>query len=81
MIWSSLRLNSILSLFLLRILSGIFSSLELQMRLTWVSGDKEPQQVKYGDGKSQTSDVTTFSADDMCSEFRIGTLFMRASFV
>lgn len=40
-----------------------------QMRLTWVSGDKEPQQVQYGDGKSETSQVSTFSQDDMCSEF------------
>ncbi|XP_059651941.1 probable inactive purple acid phosphatase 27 [Cornus florida] len=37
------------------------------MRLTWVSGDKEPQQVQYGDGKSETSQVTTFSPDNMCS--------------
>ncbi|KAK9283452.1 hypothetical protein L1049_011696 [Liquidambar formosana] len=37
------------------------------MRLTWVSGDKEPQQVQYGDGKSQASEVTTFSQDNMCS--------------
>ncbi|KAK9283328.1 hypothetical protein L1049_011567 [Liquidambar formosana] len=37
------------------------------MRLTWVSGDKEPQQVQYGDGKSQASEVTTFSQDKMCS--------------
>ncbi|KAE8684943.1 Detected protein of confused Function [Hibiscus syriacus] len=40
------------------------------MRLRWVSGDKEPQQVGYGDGKSETSQVITFSADDMCSELR-----------
>lgn len=39
------------------------------MRLTWVSGSKEPQQVQYGDGKTHTSTVTTFSQDDMCSEF------------
>ncbi|XP_031284818.1 probable inactive purple acid phosphatase 27 [Pistacia vera] len=37
------------------------------MRLTWVSGDKEPQKVQYGDGKSETSQVSTFSQDDMCS--------------
>ncbi|KAK6234430.1 hypothetical protein QUC31_006836 [Theobroma cacao] len=58
-------------------LYGHLSSMDstgTSMRLTWVSGDKEPQQVKYGDGKSQTSDVTTFSADDMCSEFRIGSV-------
>ncbi|KAK1385438.1 hypothetical protein POM88_023173 [Heracleum sosnowskyi] len=37
------------------------------MRVTWVSGDKSPQQVQYGNGKSETSTVTTFSQDDMCS--------------
>ena len=37
------------------------------MRLTWVSGDEEPQQVQYGDGMSQNSAVTTFTQDDMCS--------------
>ncbi|XVE99859.1 hypothetical protein REPUB_Repub03eG0237800 [Reevesia pubescens] len=37
------------------------------MRLTWISGDKRPQQVMYGNGKSQISKVTTFSQDDMCS--------------
>ncbi|XP_039002235.1 probable inactive purple acid phosphatase 1 [Hibiscus syriacus] len=51
-------------------LYGHLSSIDstaTSMRLTWVSGDKEPQQVEYGDGKSQTSQVATFSADDMCS--------------
>ncbi|KAK1360460.1 Purple acid phosphatase [Heracleum sosnowskyi] len=37
------------------------------MRVTWVSGDDSPQQVQYGNGKSQTSVVTTFSQADMCS--------------
>ncbi|KAL9421070.1 hypothetical protein AB3S75_038601 [Citrus x aurantiifolia] len=37
------------------------------MRVTWVSGDKEPQQVQYEDGKSETSKVTTFTQDDMCN--------------
>ncbi|XP_042480536.1 probable inactive purple acid phosphatase 27 [Macadamia integrifolia] len=42
------------------------------MRLTWVSGDKTPQQVKYGDGKSHTSliataQVSTFPQKDMCN--------------
>ncbi|KAK8542285.1 hypothetical protein V6N12_014886 [Hibiscus sabdariffa] len=58
-------------------LYGHLSSIDstaTSMRLTWVSGEKEPQQVQYGDGKSQTSEVATFSADDMCSEFRLGTL-------
>jgi hypothetical protein len=39
------------------------------MRLTWVSGNMEPQQVQYGDGKTLTSEVTKFSQDNMCSEF------------
>ncbi|KAK7857524.1 putative inactive purple acid phosphatase 24 [Quercus suber] len=37
------------------------------MRLTWVSGDKEPQQVQYKDGKTKLSEVTTFSQDNMCN--------------
>ncbi|KAJ9558213.1 hypothetical protein OSB04_012827 [Centaurea solstitialis] len=37
------------------------------MRLTWVSGDNNPQHVQYGDGKSQASQVATFTQDDMCS--------------
>ncbi|XP_028089671.1 probable inactive purple acid phosphatase 27 [Camellia sinensis] len=51
-------------------LYGHLSSIDstaTSMRLTWVSGDKEPQQVQYGGGKSQTSQVTTFSPDNMCS--------------
>lgn len=40
-----------------------------QMRLTWVSGNNAPQQVQYGDGSSETSQVSTFTRDDMCSEF------------
>ncbi|RHN79115.1 putative phosphodiesterase I [Medicago truncatula] len=51
-------------------LYGHLSSIDstaTSMRLTWVSGDKEPQQVQYGDGKTVTSEVTTFSQDDMCS--------------
>ncbi|KAA8537299.1 hypothetical protein F0562_027014 [Nyssa sinensis] len=43
-------------------------SIATSMRLTWVSGDKEPQQVQYGDGKSQTSQVTTFSQANMCTK-------------
>ncbi|KAE8038330.1 hypothetical protein FH972_010853 [Carpinus fangiana] len=35
------------------------------MRLTWVSGAKEPQQ--YGDRKTLTSQVTTFTQDNMCN--------------
>ncbi|KAJ0038389.1 hypothetical protein Pint_23840 [Pistacia integerrima] len=37
------------------------------IRLRWVSGDKEPQQVEYGDGKTLTSQVSTFTQDNMCS--------------
>nr|QEZ88176.1 purple acid phosphatase 27 [Populus tomentosa] len=36
------------------------------MRLTWVSGSEEHQEVQYGDGKTLTSTITTFSQDDMC---------------
>lgn len=51
-------------------LSGHLSSIDstgTSMRLTWVSGDKNPQQVQYGDGKSEASKVTTFTQDQMCS--------------
>jgi hypothetical protein len=41
----------------------------MQMRLTWVSGDMEPQQVQYGDRKTVTSEVTTFTQHNMCCEF------------
>ncbi|GAB4837173.1 hypothetical protein Ancab_002084 [Ancistrocladus abbreviatus] len=37
------------------------------MRVTWISGDNQPQQVKYGNGQTQTSDVTTFTQKDMCT--------------
>ncbi|XP_059461887.1 probable inactive purple acid phosphatase 27 [Corylus avellana] len=37
------------------------------MRLTWISGNMEPQQVQYGNGKTLTSEVTKFSQDNMCS--------------
>ncbi|KAJ6428114.1 hypothetical protein OIU84_023521 [Salix udensis] len=37
------------------------------MRLTWVSGSKNPQEVRYGDGRTLTSTTTTFSRDDMCT--------------
>ncbi|CAN6444135.1 unnamed protein product [Victoria cruziana] len=42
-------------------------STSTSMRVTWVSGDDTPQQVKYGNGMSATSTVTTFTKDDMCS--------------
>ncbi|OIV99663.1 hypothetical protein TanjilG_17473 [Lupinus angustifolius] len=51
-------------------LYGHLSSIDstaTSMRLTWVSGDNQPQQVQYGDGKKVTSEVTTFSQNDMCS--------------
>ncbi|XP_042480184.1 probable inactive purple acid phosphatase 27 [Macadamia integrifolia] len=38
-----------------------------KMRLTWVSGEQQPQQVQYGNGKFQRSEVTTFTQKDMCS--------------
>ncbi|XP_023529683.1 probable inactive purple acid phosphatase 27 [Cucurbita pepo subsp. pepo] len=38
------------------------------MRLSWVSGDKNPQQLKYGQhGTTQTSHVSSFSQNDMCN--------------
>lgn len=49
------------------------------MRLTWVSGDKEPQQVQYKDGKTKLSEVTTFSQDNMCSKFLNLLLFFFSS--
>ncbi|XVF40823.1 hypothetical protein PTKIN_Ptkin01aG0147100 [Pterospermum kingtungense] len=51
-------------------LYGHLSSIDstgTSMRLTWISGDRKPQQVRYRNGKSQASQVTTFSQDDMCS--------------
>ncbi|XP_054813737.1 probable inactive purple acid phosphatase 27 [Prosopis cineraria] len=54
----------------LKPLYGHISSIDssgTSMRVIWVSGDKEPQQVQYADGKTETSQVTTFSQDDMCS--------------
>lgn len=51
-------------------LYGRISSIDssgTSMRLTWVSGDNAPQQVQYGDGKSETSQVSTFTQNDMCS--------------
>ncbi|XP_026659661.2 probable inactive purple acid phosphatase 27 isoform X2 [Phoenix dactylifera] len=46
-------------------LSGIDST-GTSMKITWVSGDNSPQEVQYGDGKSATSQVTTFTQADMC---------------
>ncbi|KAG0470185.1 hypothetical protein HPP92_016885 [Vanilla planifolia] len=37
------------------------------MRLTWVSGDENPQVVLYAGGRCATSQVSTFMQDDMCS--------------
>ncbi|KAK7258190.1 hypothetical protein RIF29_32705 [Crotalaria pallida] len=51
-------------------LYGHLSSIDstgTSMRLTWVSGDNQPQQIQYGDGKSATSVISTFSQNDMCS--------------
>ncbi|RZC75902.1 hypothetical protein C5167_000160 [Papaver somniferum] len=47
-------------------LSSIDSS-GTSMKLTWVSGDKEPQQVQYGDGNSHASDANTFTQKEMCN--------------
>lgn len=44
------------------------------MRLTWVSGDKESQEVRYGAGKSQKSQVATFTQDDMCGKVLFGII-------
>ncbi|CAL0329407.1 unnamed protein product [Lupinus luteus] len=55
-------------------LYGHLSSIDstaTSMRLTWVSGDNQPQQIQYGDGKKVTSQVTTFSQYDMCSSHGI----------
>ncbi|KAH7528043.1 hypothetical protein FEM48_Zijuj05G0029900 [Ziziphus jujuba var. spinosa] len=51
-------------------LYGHLSSIDstgTSMRLTWVSGDTKPQKVEYTDGKSQLSEVSTFSQHNMCS--------------
>ncbi|KAK9128891.1 hypothetical protein Syun_017688 [Stephania yunnanensis] len=51
-------------------LYGHISSIDstaTSMKLTWVSGDNGTQEVQYGDSRSQTSAVTTFTQDDMCS--------------
>ncbi|KAK4253781.1 hypothetical protein QN277_010413 [Acacia crassicarpa] len=51
-------------------LYGHISSIDssgTSMRATWVSGDNQPQQLQYADGKTETSQVSTFSQDDMCS--------------
>ncbi|KAK9154747.1 hypothetical protein Sjap_002227 [Stephania japonica] len=50
-------------------LYGHISSIDstaTSMKLTWVSGDNGTQEVQYGDSRSQTSEVTTFTQDDMC---------------
>ncbi|XP_068659967.1 probable inactive purple acid phosphatase 27 isoform X2 [Aristolochia californica] len=36
------------------------------MKLTWVSGGGSPQLVQYANGKSATSQVNTFTQNDMC---------------
>ncbi|KAL8531334.1 hypothetical protein ACS0TY_008093 [Phlomoides rotata] len=37
------------------------------VKLRWVSGDKNPQQVQYNNAHTATSNVTTFSQADMCT--------------
>ncbi|CAH9085272.1 unnamed protein product [Cuscuta epithymum] len=46
-------------------LSSVDSS-ATSMRVTWVSGDKSPQKLRYGNGIPQTSLVTTFTQNEMC---------------
>ncbi|GMN53716.1 hypothetical protein TIFTF001_022855 [Ficus carica] len=52
-----------------RALYGHISSIDssgTSMRVTWVSGDDKPQQLQYDGGKTQASQVTTFTQNDMC---------------
>ncbi|CAN1344543.1 Probable inactive purple acid phosphatase 27 [Linum perenne] len=37
------------------------------MKVTWVSGSEESQEVRYGDERTAKSEATTFTNDDMCS--------------
>ncbi|KAF3437453.1 hypothetical protein FNV43_RR20206 [Rhamnella rubrinervis] len=51
-------------------LYGHLSSIDstaTSMKLTWVSGNKKPQKVQYANGKTQISNVSTFSQKNMCS--------------
>ncbi|XP_051134531.1 probable inactive purple acid phosphatase 27 [Andrographis paniculata] len=51
-------------------LYGHLSSIDstgTSMRVTWVSGDRKPQQVNYANGKTLTSSVSTFSQAEMCT--------------
>jgi hypothetical protein len=38
------------------------------MRLTWVSGNGDPQEVYYDGGRTSTSTISTFTPSQMCSE-------------
>lgn len=52
-----------------RPLYGHISSVDstgTSMKVRWVSGSNATQQVQYGNGKSNTSLVTTFTQQDMC---------------
>ncbi|GAB2275781.1 hypothetical protein Dimus_010532 [Dionaea muscipula] len=51
-------------------LRGHLSSLDstgTSMKLRWISGDQNPQQLQYANGQTATSTVTTFTQNDMCT--------------
>uniref|UniRef100_A0A803MYF6 Purple acid phosphatase Fn3-like domain-containing protein n=1 Tax=Chenopodium quinoa TaxID=63459 RepID=A0A803MYF6_CHEQI len=43
----------------------------VKMRVTWVSGNNSSQEVRYDNGKSKKSIVTTFTSDDMCGSLLV----------
>ncbi|MCO5560917.1 hypothetical protein L7F22_014537 [Adiantum nelumboides] len=45
---------------------SVIDSSGTSVKLTWVSGDSQPQTVQYADGRSSQSTVTTFRQTDMC---------------
>lgn len=49
-------------------LSSVDSS-STMMRLTWISGDRKPQIVRYAQGKLALSTVATFTPKDLCDSF------------
>jgi hypothetical protein len=50
-------------------LSDSFVADLLQMRLTWVSGNGDPQEVYYDGGRTSTSTISTFTPSQMCCKF------------
>ncbi|KAL9249440.1 putative inactive purple acid phosphatase 24 [Drosera capensis] len=51
-------------------LRGHLSSMDstgTSMKLRWISGDQNPQQLQYANGQTATSNVTTFTQNDMCT--------------